>query len=88
MYLTLLLLPKVLCWCALYGVITCRLLWFFSQLQEAMAGGIWAPFKEVVRVVNDAILRKEPNAYYKLESELKKHKPDFLSLLQNPVRSL
>lgn len=52
-----------------------------------MAGGIWAPFKELVRVVNDAILRKEPTAYYKLESELKKHKPDFLSLLKNPVRS-
>ena len=50
-----------------------------------MAGGIWAPFKEVVRVVNDAILRKEPSAYYKLETELKKHKPDFISLLKNPV---
>ena len=50
-----------------------------------MAGGIWAPFKEVVRVVNDAILRKEPSAYYKLEAELKKHKPDFISLLKNPV---
>lgn len=52
-----------------------------------MAGGMWAPFKEVVRVVNDAILRKEPSAFYKLESELKKHKPDFLSLLKNPVSS-
>jgi hypothetical protein len=50
-----------------------------------MSGGVWAPFKELVRVVNDAILRKEPSAYFKLESELKKHKPDFLSLLKNPV---
>ena len=54
----------------------------------AMAGGIWAPFKEVVRVVNDAILRKEPSAYYKLEAELKRHKPDFISLLKNPVSTL
>ncbi len=47
---------------------------------------MWGPFKELVRVVNDAILKKEPNAYYNLEAELKKHKPDFLSLLKNPVR--
>lgn len=50
-----------------------------------MAGGMWAPFKELVKVINAAILKKEPNAYYSLEAELKKHKPDFISLLRNPV---
>ena len=46
---------------------------------------MWGPFKELVGVVNAAILKKEPNAYYSLEAELKKHKPDFISLLKNPV---
>lgn len=50
-----------------------------------MSGSVWAPFKELGRVVNAAILKKDPNAYYNLETELKKHKPDFLSLLKNPV---
>lgn len=63
-------------WCALYGIpAVCRV----------MAGGMWAPFKELVKVINAAILKKEPNAYYSLEAELKKHKPDFISLLKNPV---
>ena len=53
-----------------------------------MAGGLWAPFKELVRVVNAAILRKEPDAYYSLEAELKKRKPDFFSLLKNPVSEI
>lgn len=48
---------------------------------------MWGPFKELVRVVNAAILSKDPNAYYSLEAELKKHKPDFISLLKNPVSS-
>jgi len=50
-----------------------------------MAGGMWAPFKELVGVINAAVLNKDPNAYYSLEAELKKHKPDFISLLKNPV---
>ena len=50
-----------------------------------MAGGMWTPFKELSRVINAVILKKEPNAYYRLEVELKKHKPDFTSLLKNPV---
>ena len=52
-----------------------------------MAGvsGVWAPFKELADVVNSAIAQKRPEAYYSLEAILKKHKPDFISLLQNPV---
>lgn len=53
-----------------------------------MASGVWAPFKELSTVVNDAIAQKQPEAYYKLNDVLKKHKPDFISLLKNPVRAL
>ena len=51
-----------------------------------MSSGIWAPFKELASVVNAAILKKQPDAFYSLEAILKKHKPDFISLLKNPVR--
>lgn len=50
-----------------------------------MSGGVWAPYKELASTVNAAILGKEPDAYYALEAMLKKHKPDFISLLNNPV---
>lgn len=50
-----------------------------------MATGMWAPFKELVGVVNAAIQLRQPGAFYSLEANLKKHKPDFVSLLQNPV---
>ena len=50
-----------------------------------MSSGIWAPFKELASVVNEAILQKQPDAFYRLEAILKKHKPDFISLLKNPV---
>ena len=51
-----------------------------------MSGGIWAPYKELASVVNHAILKKQPDAFYSLEAILKKHKTDFISLLKNPVR--
>ena len=53
-----------------------------------MSGGMWTPFMELVGVINAAILKKEPNAYYSLKEQLKKHKPDFMSLLKNPVSSM
>ena len=48
--------------------------------------GVWLPFKELASVVTSAILDKQSDSYYTLEAILKKHKPDFISLLQNPVR--
>ena len=50
-----------------------------------MAAGVWAPFKELATTVHTAIAMKQPQAYYRLESMLKKHKTDFYSLLKNPV---
>jgi len=49
--------------------------------------GVWLPFKELASVISSAILHKKPDTYYTLEAILKKHKPDFISLLQNPVGS-
>lgn len=54
----------------------------------AMSGGVWAPYKELAGTVNSAILGKEPDAYYTLDTILTKHKPDFISLLKNPVNLL
>ena len=48
---------------------------------------MWTPFKELHHTVEAAVLRKQPDAIQDLEKILKKHKPDFLSLLQNPVSS-
>ena len=48
--------------------------------------GVWLPFKELANIVTSAILHKQSDSYYTLEATLKKHKPDFISLLQNPVR--
>ena len=48
--------------------------------------GVWLPFKELASVVTSAVLYKQSDFYYTLEAVLKKHKPDFISLLQNPVR--
>lgn len=50
-----------------------------------MEGGVWAPFKELMSVVNAAILRRDPEVYHNLDTQLKKHKPDFINLLRNPV---
>lgn len=52
-----------------------------------MSTGVWAPFKELSTTVNMAVGQKQPNTYYALENMLKKHKPDMISLLKNPVTS-
>lgn len=46
---------------------------------------LWGPFKELEQTVQAAILRKLPDAIHDLEIALKKHKPDFIALLKNPV---
>lgn len=66
--------------CVLIRILACIF------LMQAMSGGIWAPYKELASVVNQAILKKQPDAFYSLEAILKKHKTDFISLLKNPVR--
>ena len=55
---------------------------------QGMSGGIWAPYKELASVINQAISKKQADAFYSLEAILKKHKTDFISLLKNPVCKL
>ena len=57
-----------------------------SPSAEGGMAGVWLPFKELANIVTSAILHKQSDSYYTLEATLKKHKPDFISLLQNPVR--
>ena len=53
-----------------------------------MAAGGWAPYKELLGIVSAALLRRDPDVYHSLDAQLKKHKPDFISLLKNPVISI
>ena len=55
--------------------------WFF-YLTEAQ---LWGPYKELERTVEAAIRKKQLDAVHDLEVALKRHKPDFISLLKNPV---
>lgn len=49
------------------------------------AARVWSPYKELLRIVESALLRKQSDAIQDLELALRKHKPDFISLLLNPV---
>ena len=51
-----------------------------------MAAGGWVPFKELSHVIRWALSHSEREAYFALEGVLKKHRPDFTNLLDNPVR--
>jgi nuclear pore complex protein Nup205 len=50
------------------------------------AARVWSPYKELLCTVEAAIQRKQPDALQDLEVAIRKHKADFISLLQNPVR--
>ena len=52
---------------------------------HVIAARMWSPYKELYHVVDSAICRKQADAIQELEIVLRKHKPDFISLLQNPV---
>ncbi|KAK3769775.1 hypothetical protein RRG08_046880 [Elysia crispata] len=47
---------------------------------------IWAPFRELHDVVEMAVTRPVPGAVHDLEVALRKHKPDFISLLKRPAK--
>lgn len=55
---------------------------FFNSL------GVWRPYKELQAVVERSLYKKSPEVYHELEVSLKKFKPDFISLLKNPVSSV
>jgi hypothetical protein len=47
--------------------------------------GSWRSYKELLSVVESAILKKRPEAYYDLDGVLKRFKSELLSPLRNPV---
>ena len=47
--------------------------------------GKWTPFKELLHVVGSAVMERQPAAYYDLDAQLTKNKPNLISLLQHAV---
>ncbi|XP_022111764.1 nuclear pore complex protein Nup205-like [Acanthaster planci] len=52
-----------------------------------LGSNLWSPFKELLRTVHAALSQKLPDAFYELDAAIRKHKPDFISLLQNPAKN-
>jgi nuclear pore complex protein Nup205 len=50
--------------------------------------GIWRPYKELLEIVERAVYQKRPEYQHDLELALKKFKPDFMTLLKNPVSTI
>jgi hypothetical protein len=48
--------------------------------------GSWRSYKRLLSVVESAILKKRPEAYYDLDGVLKTFKSELLSPLRNPVK--
>ncbi|KAJ8032363.1 hypothetical protein HOLleu_25874 [Holothuria leucospilota] len=56
-------------------------------MAQSLGSKLWGPFKELYSVVDGAVSKKNPDAFNDLEAALRKHKPDFVSLLQNPAKN-
>ncbi|KAK3098344.1 hypothetical protein FSP39_018633 [Pinctada imbricata] len=56
---------------------------FYVEMQARL----WGLYKELEQTVNAAIHKKLPDAAHDLEVALRKHKPDFVSLLKNPAKN-
>uniref|UniRef100_A0A8C7N204 Nucleoporin 205 n=1 Tax=Oncorhynchus kisutch TaxID=8019 RepID=A0A8C7N204_ONCKI len=48
---------------------------------------LWGPLKELWDTVEGAVWRRQPESVHLLDLQLKKHKPNFLSLYKNPPKS-
>ena len=46
----------------------------------------WAPLKALASLVECAVLARRPGLRHDLEAALKRHKPQMIALLKNPVR--
>ncbi|XP_035827391.1 nuclear pore complex protein Nup205 [Aplysia californica] len=48
---------------------------------------VWMPFRELNGIVETAVTKRQPGAVHDLEMALRKHKPDFISLLKRPAKN-
>ncbi|GAB1605006.1 nuclear pore complex protein Nup205-like [Argonauta hians] len=48
---------------------------------------LWTPFKELYDVVDSVLLKKQVESIHDLEVMLRRHKPDFISLLKAPEKN-
>ncbi|KAL5010671.1 hypothetical protein ScPMuIL_012976 [Solemya velum] len=48
---------------------------------------LWTPFKQLYETLQSAIFKKQPDSVHDLEEALRKHKPNFISLLRNPPQN-
>ena len=55
------------------------------NMSRAVHLGSWRSYKLLLSVVESAILKKSPEAYYDLDGVLRRFKSELLSPLRNPV---
>jgi len=60
-------------------------IYIYIYITICLVARIWSPYKELQYTVESTIQKKQSDAVQDLESSLRKHKADFISLLQNPV---
>ncbi|XP_040024447.2 nuclear pore complex protein Nup205-like isoform X1 [Gasterosteus aculeatus] len=58
-----------------------------AQMAVNSGASLWGPLKELWETVDGAVLRRLPESVHLLDLQLKKHKPNFLSLYKNPPKS-
>uniref|UniRef100_A0AAQ4RH44 Nucleoporin 205 n=1 Tax=Gasterosteus aculeatus aculeatus TaxID=481459 RepID=A0AAQ4RH44_GASAC len=58
-----------------------------AQMAVNSGASLWGPLKELWETVDGAVLRRQPESVHLLDLQLKKHKPNFLSLYKNPPKS-
>ena len=59
----------------------------YCSYSAFLAARIWSPYKELYHTVTAAVVQKQPDAIQDLAVILRKQKPDFISLLRNPVQT-
>ncbi|XP_077452437.1 nuclear pore complex protein Nup205 isoform X2 [Stigmatopora argus] len=57
------------------------------QMAVNSGASLWEPLKELWETVEGAVLKRQPESFHLLDLQLKKHKPQFLSLFKNPPKS-
>ncbi|XP_069619286.1 nuclear pore complex protein Nup205 isoform X1 [Ranitomeya imitator] len=58
-----------------------------APLAVNSGASLWGPYKNIWTAVENALLKRQPEAAHVLDLLLKKHKPDFISLFKNPAKN-